>query len=114
MTLENITVKSVYKAVRNILINELMLTKESVKTMINERVQAAVDHYVSTTNIDRMVERSLRVAYKDKNLVIGQWPSQGQTVEEFVRKEIQKEYSDQIKQRVKEVLDQIEIKKKDL
>ena len=104
--------KEVYKAVRNILINELMLTKEEIRKMVEDHVQSAVDHYVNTTNIDAMVRSALRVAWKDKTLDVGSFPWQGQTVEDFVRKEIAKEYSDQISEKISAVLGQIEIKPK--
>lgn len=104
--------KEIYKAVRNVIFNELGITRSEVDAIIHEQVKDRIDHFFKNTSLERMVLETVKTGYRDGNLRLSDDYYSGTSMREHIEEIIANEFSSQIQRQVAEVLSQIVISPK--
>jgi hypothetical protein len=104
-------VKRIYRAVRNILFNELGLSREKIDNYINAEVSKRVEHFLSHTNLNMMIAKVIRTRMDNNDGVLlgDNWSNYGKTLDKKINEAIEHEFKDQIEEKVKKSLSKIKI-----
>lgn len=87
--------RQVHLAVRNVLINELGISKEMIQQIIAERVDKLLKQILEETNMKKLVLSATDTAVKGK--VPNFWRSKELPFDEWVKQEVRKEIQRRIK-----------------